>query len=771
MKLPRNLARSVPVMVVIVGAAAFVVSDQNVQGTDLGSSRLVSSAPFPEAMAESCSWEVAAPEPLAFQGPRAGGGAAVQPAIGDPQVAARAPMQTIRDPYPGFAAIRVDPVHDEIVVMDEFKFDIYVYDRLAVTPASAPATTPKRVIGGGKTLSRYNSDGYVDVETGDIYIVNNDSEPGTYMFSRQAEGNVSPDRGLVTPYGAFGMTVDEDRGEMFITVQHDGAVVTFDKTAEGAENAIRLLQGNRTRLADPHGIAFDPTTHLLYIANYGTERDEAFGTVQQMPHPLNTVGRRGGPAGESRRPNWPAGNILVQQLRHEVLFGTGKFGPPSIVVHRADAEGNADPVRVIEGPRAQLNWPTGVSVDPERGEVYVANAAGDSINVFSADAQGDVAPIRQIKGPNTLLSNPNGVSVDTVNGEVWVANFGNHTATAYRWDADGDVAPVRVIRSAPLDAPTTLISNPYMIAFDGRRDEVLVANCVGQPRIAAYPTTADGNAVPTRIIEGQRTLLNRTVHAIAYDEIHDEIVVQSNIGQALLTFRGGANGEEAPIRIIQGPKTLLRDPQTIFIDAVNSEIYAMNMGTDDTLLVFDRTAQGDVAPKRVLKTPGSVGGVGAVDPVSDLLFVSGRAATGVLVYERTASGEDEPLRTLGGGPVSGVRSAARIVVHPPTRKVVLTTSGGGGGQRVGGRPIGGRDDDGDLIPRAYVAVFDQDASGDVAPLWTIAEGHLFAPRGLTLDPKRKTVIVADKFKNSVITFSLPEMYEPAAVLDSARAAR
>ena len=556
---------------------------------------------------------------------------------------------------------------------------------------------------------------------------------------------------------------------MFITVQHDGAVVAFNKDAEGDDTAIRLLQGNKTRLADPHGIAFDPTTRLIYVANYGTDRDEAFGTVQHMPHPLNTAGR--GRADVPRRPNWPAGNILVQQLRHEVLFGTGKFGPPSIVVHRADAEGNVEPVRVIEGPRAQLNWPTGVSVDPERGEVYVANAAGDSINVFSANAQGDAAPIRQIKGPNTLLRNPNGVSVDTVNGEVWVANFGNHTATAYRWNADGDAAPVRVIRSAPLDAPTTLISNPYMIAFDGRRDEVLVPNCVGQPRIAAYSTAADENAVPNRIIEGQKTLLNRTVHAIAYDEIHDEIVVQSNIGQALLTFRGGADGEEAPIRIIQGPKTLLRDPQTIFIDAVNSEIYAMNMGTDDTLLVFDRTAQGDVAPKRVLKTPGSVGGVGAVDPVSDLLFVSGRAATGVLVYERTASGTDEPLRTLGGGPVSGVRSAARIVVHPPTRKVVLTTSGGGGGRRVGGRSIGGRDDDGELIPRAYVAVFDQDASGDVAPLWTIAKGHLFAPRGLTLDPKRKTVIVADKYKNSVMTFSLPEMYEPVAVLDSARAAR
>ena len=104
-----------------------------------------------------------------------------------------------------------------------------------------------------------------------------------------------------------------------------------------------------------------------------------------------------------------------------------------------------------------------------------------------------------------MLRNPNGVSVDPVNGEVWVANFGNHTATAYKRDANGNAEPIRVIRSAPLNAPTTLINNPYMIAFDGRRDEVLVPNCVAQPRIAAYSTAADKGAVPSRIIEGQKT--------------------------------------------------------------------------------------------------------------------------------------------------------------------------------------------------------------------------------------------------------------------------
>ena len=165
-----------------------------------------------------------------------------------------------------------------------------------------------------------------------------------YVFSRTASGNVAPDRGLVTPYGAFGMTVDEERGEMFMTIQHDGAIQTFKKSAEKRDNAIRLIQGNKTHLADPHGIAFDPKTRLLYTANYGTERDEAFGTVVQMANPLNTVQVR---PNQPRTPNWPAGNTLIYGLRHEVIFGTGKFGDPAIVVHRADAEGNVDPVRVI----------------------------------------------------------------------------------------------------------------------------------------------------------------------------------------------------------------------------------------------------------------------------------------------------------------------------------------------------------------------------------------------------------------------------------------
>lgn len=36
------------------------------------------------------------------------------------------------------------------------------------------------------------------------------------------------------------------------------------------------------------------------------------------------------------------------------------------------------------------------------------------------------------------------------------------------------------------------------------------------------------------------------------------------------------------------------------------------------------------------------------------------------------------------------------------------------------------------------------------------------PRGLTLDPKNKTVIVSDKYLNGVLTYSFPELFESPA---------
>src|SRR5206468_12688855 len=69
-----------------------------------------------------------------------------------------------------------------------------------------------------------------------------------------------------------------------------------------------------------------------------------------------------------------------------------------------------------------------MSLDPDNGNLYVANDVGNSILVFRETDQGNVAPARVIKGNKTGLSHPAGISVDLKNKEVWVSRSEEHTS-------------------------------------------------------------------------------------------------------------------------------------------------------------------------------------------------------------------------------------------------------------------------------------------------------------------------------------------------------
>ena len=123
-----------------------------------------------------------------------------------------------------------------------------------------------------------------------------------------------------------------------------------------------------------------------------------------------------------------------------------------------------------------MNWPSGLALDVERGEIIIANDMGHEILYFDAKANGDAAPIRVLKGPKTFIKNPTGVFLDLKNDELWVANFGNHSATVYKRGASGDAAPLRVIRSGPAGEPALGIGNPHPVTYDSKREEILVPN-------------------------------------------------------------------------------------------------------------------------------------------------------------------------------------------------------------------------------------------------------------------------------------------------------
>ncbi len=376
-------------------------------------------------------------------------------AAGRNDFSSRRPLRTIRDPYAAYSAVAVDPANNEVVLTDENLFQILVYDRLANTPPGARMTEPKRMLGGLDTKIEFQCGLYIDPRNGDIYAVNNDTVDTLVIFNRQARGNTPPTRQLATPHGTFGIAVDESAEEMYLTVQHDNSVVVFNKYAQNDEHPLRLLQGIKTLLADPHGIAFDKKNQLMFVTNQGSFHDTIPGAA---------VGRRGRGAGKA---NWPDGSQAP---------GSGRYYPPSITVYPMKATGDVAPLRIIQGPKTQLNWPAGLVMDEERGEIIVANDMGHELLYFSATASGDVAPLRVLKGPKTNIQNPTGVYLDLENNELWVANFGNHSATVYRRGASGDTPPLRVIRSGPAAEPALGIGNPHPVAYDSKREEILVPN-------------------------------------------------------------------------------------------------------------------------------------------------------------------------------------------------------------------------------------------------------------------------------------------------------
>ena len=430
----------------------------------IGNDRLVSIQPLPE-MGQLCEVPPPAGEErliasLQQSSPIGKSNLSAAPKPPDSIPGNRPPVRMVRDPYASFSAVTVDIAHNEIILQDENLFQIMAYDRTASTPPSATMTEPKRILAGPATKLEFNCGLYVDPKTGDVYSVANDTVDTMVVFSRDQKGNVPPARELKTPHRTFGIAVDENAEELFLTVQTPSAVMVYRKMAKGNEPPIRIIEGNHTRLEDPHGIAIDTKNKLMFVANHGSV------AYSQDGKNFTRYPAQGG--------GW---HIPDENERRKVMTpGSGKFMPPSITVYPLSAVGDVAPLRVISGSATQLDWPSQMYFDEANGELFVANDVGDSVLVFRRDDNGNAAPTRVIKGPKTGLKYPTGIFLDSQHQEVVVANMGNHSATVYARTADGDVPPLRTIRGSPAGKQALDIGNPGAVAYDTKREQILVPN-------------------------------------------------------------------------------------------------------------------------------------------------------------------------------------------------------------------------------------------------------------------------------------------------------
>jgi hypothetical protein len=311
---------------------------------------------------------------------------------------------------------------------------------------------------------------------------------------------------------------------------------------------------------------------------------------------------------------------------------------------------------------------------------------------------------------------------------------------------------------------------------------------VSVPRISAFARLANGNVTPDRIIEGQETNLSRTMHGLAYDPIHDEIIVPVALSGAILVFKGGAVGNEPPVRVIQGSQTGLIRPHTANVDPESGEILAGDPSAR-AVLVFDRLANGNAKPKRVISGPKTqfreIVGV-ASDTKNDAIVVASRAPggpNGIFVFNRLDQGDVAPKRTITG-PLTGVLGRYRqLSVDPERGKIYLAVqafraqeptpqkaadlyTNEASLKKLRDREAQERaEPQGPRVPRllqaGFIGVWDINDNGNVPPRMIIRgpETRSVGFAGVAFNPAKGEVYGVSGNLNGFLTYLVPQFFE------------
>ena len=343
-----------------------------------------------------------------------------------------------------------------------------------------------------------------------------------------------PVRIITDPYATFnGIVVDEEKGEVFL----------------GSDNKYlgESIQVYRTE--------FPPTDRIM--------------------EPL-------------RRIAGPKANLgLVCALgispQHKELYFVNNDSVDNMGVFSLDANGNVSPTRELNVPHGA--W--GVFFERKFDELFITVEHVNKMSVYLRTAQGDDDPMRVIQGPSTELADPHGIYVDVENNEIYITNHGHWRRTRFGegYNIKGDSKLARLRGN----------EGPY----PGTPDPLAPSTGKFVPSaITVYPRSGNGDVAPVRMIQGPKTRLNLPL-GILLDTASNQLVV-ANGDDSVLFFDRNASGDVAPARILQGPATQLKDPTGVSIDSKRDELWVTNWG-EHSATVYPRTAQGNVAPLRVIR--------------------------------------------------------------------------------------------------------------------------------------------------------------------------
>ncbi|MGH7812689.1 MAG: SBBP repeat-containing protein [Candidatus Binataceae bacterium] len=414
--------------------------------------------------------------------------------------------------------------------------DGYLLEFMAAPGGTPPLNAEFSTYVGGAGVEQTN--GVALDPAGDVYLTgltyssNFPASAGAFQANQAGIGNA-----FVQKIGCMATGT-----ATIFTSNYNQTITIFPPGSNCSAPPSATIAGTLTGLSYPFGLAYDTGNGDLYVINYGGASVSVYSMAQ-----------------------WQAG-------------------------------GNQTPIAMISGPKTKLAGALGIAVDSASGDVYVANSAGGtsfsgSITMYKNStivAGGNKPPDAIITGSNTNLYSPQGVAIDPNTGNIFVANLGgpigtngDGSVTEYAAGASGNQSPAAMIVGS-----MTGLSQPSGIAVDASSN-IYVANYDGGPSasgavtIYTQPLTSKtgnpNNVAPAAEIVGPQTGKNYTllndINGIAVDA--NGLIYVSNFGETgsvtvyppLAALTGAANYPNvSPVVDITGPATLLYGPRGIAVD-------------------------------------------------------------------------------------------------------------------------------------------------------------------------------------------------------------
>ena len=369
--------------------------------------------------------------------------------------------------------------------------------------------------------------------------------------------------------------------------------------------------------SEPRSIAINPTTNIIYIANYlsdtitvldGNNRDRVIADIK--------VGKS------------PAG--LALDLTKNIVYVTNQdLNSVSVIDGRTN--------QVISNFTVGLS-PTGIAINPLTGMIYVISSLTDSVSVVEGRTHVMSKMI-------TVGKSPTGIAINALTDMIYVANKDSNSTSVI------DGRSSRVVADIPVG------HSPYSVAVNPKTNKIFVTNR-GFPLDDVITTITDSMSVS--VIDGNTNKVIKTLQVgkspegIAVDPIRNMVYVANSGSYSVSIVNGSDNHGKVLANVIIASKNFAKTPQVYNL----ATYLAVNPKTNKVYLTSE-----DADVVSVLNVNMS-----AIDDVKSLMNVNKHEI--LLTGEIETSQIGQPGITLPGIMVG--KAPHGIAVNSETNKIYVT---------------------------------------------------------------------------------------------------